>query len=91
MCRLLFLSQHHFNSKFSFFCSVYTLICMQLHGNGSRNAFRDIVKENRLIYVLHANEEGDLLNSISDEECSQVDWILVDSAKGGRYECLMYC
>ncbi|KAL7107675.1 hypothetical protein ACP275_06G069400 [Erythranthe tilingii] len=56
---------------------------VQLHGNGSRNAFLDVVKENKIIYVLHANEEGDLLNSVSDEECSQVDWVLVDSAKGG--------
>ncbi|KAG8380806.1 hypothetical protein BUALT_Bualt06G0054800 [Buddleja alternifolia] len=58
---------------------------VQLHGNGSRDAFQTVVKENRVIYVLHANEDGDLLNSISDEECSQVDWILVDSAKGGRH------
>ncbi|KAL0303839.1 UNVERIFIED_CONTAM: N-(5'-phosphoribosyl)anthranilate isomerase 1, chloroplastic [Sesamum radiatum] len=56
---------------------------VQLHGNGSRDAFQTIVKENQVIYVLHANEDGDLLNSISDEECSEVDWILVDSAKGG--------
>ncbi|KAI3458561.1 hypothetical protein Pfo_015224 [Paulownia fortunei] len=56
---------------------------VQLHGNGSRDSFQIIVKENQVIYVLHANEDGDLLNSISDEECSQVDWILVDSAKGG--------
>lgn len=49
---------------------------MQLHGNASR--------ENQVIYVLHANEDGDLLNSIFDEECSLVDWVLVDSAKGRR-------
>ena len=36
------------------------------------------------IYVLHANVDGSLLNSVSDEECSLVDWVLVDSAKGGR-------
>ncbi|GAA0151136.1 isomerase [Lithospermum erythrorhizon] len=56
---------------------------VQLHGNGSRAAFPLLVRENRIIYVLHANEEGRLLNSISDEESSLVDWILVDSAKGG--------
>ena len=38
----------------------------------------------RVIYVLHANQEGDLQNQISDEDCSLVDWILVDSATGGR-------
>lgn len=57
---------------------------MQLHGSASRAAFPILVRENRVIYVLHANQDGDLLNSISDEESSLVDWVLVDSAKGGR-------
>ncbi|KAK4489273.1 hypothetical protein RD792_005070, partial [Penstemon davidsonii] len=56
---------------------------VQLHGDGSRDAFQIIVKENQVIYVLHAKEDGVLLNSIPNEECSQIDWILVDSAKGG--------
>ncbi|KAL6534666.1 Plasminogen activator inhibitor 1 [Orobanche gracilis] len=56
---------------------------VQLHGNGSRGAFESVVKENNVIYVLHANEDGYLLNSISEDECSRVDWILVDSAQGG--------
>lgn len=57
---------------------------MQLHGDDSRAAFSTLVKGNRIIYVLNAKENGELLNQISEEECSQVDWILVDSAKGGR-------
>ncbi|XVE99769.1 hypothetical protein REPUB_Repub03eG0229600 [Reevesia pubescens] len=56
---------------------------VQLHGDGSRAAFPKLVQENRIIYVLHANQEGDLQNQISDEDCSLVDWILVDSAIGG--------
>ncbi|XP_022887156.1 N-(5'-phosphoribosyl)anthranilate isomerase 1, chloroplastic-like isoform X2 [Olea europaea var. sylvestris] len=56
---------------------------VQLHGSASRAAFPILVRENRVIYVLHANQDGDLLNSISDEESSLVDWVLVDSAKGG--------
>ncbi|KAL7229176.1 hypothetical protein ACSBR2_007801 [Camellia fascicularis] len=28
-------------------------------------------------------EDGELLNHISDQDCTLVDWILVDSAKGG--------
>ncbi|KAF8396946.1 hypothetical protein HHK36_018582 [Tetracentron sinense] len=56
---------------------------VQLHGNISRAAFPILLQENRVIYVLHANEDGDLLNRIPDEECSLADWILVDSAKGG--------
>ncbi|XP_015079160.1 N-(5'-phosphoribosyl)anthranilate isomerase 1, chloroplastic-like isoform X1 [Solanum pennellii] len=55
----------------------------QLHGNDSRDAFPVLVRERPLVYVLHADEEGGLLNSISNEESSLVDWILVDSAKGG--------
>ncbi|KAM7276847.1 hypothetical protein ACFE04_018713 [Oxalis oulophora] len=56
---------------------------LQLHGNGSRAAFPALIKENRVIYVLHANENGDLQNQISNEDCSLVDWLLVDSATGG--------
>ncbi|KAK4351323.1 hypothetical protein RND71_030636 [Anisodus tanguticus] len=58
---------------------------VQLHGNGSPDAFPVLVREKRIVYVLHANAEGGLLNSISDEESSLVDWILVDSAKVGRF------
>ncbi|GFZ15012.1 phosphoribosylanthranilate isomerase 2 [Actinidia rufa] len=56
---------------------------VQLHGDGSRAAFPVLVKGNRVIYVLHAKEDGELLNQISDRDCNLVDWILVDSAKGG--------
>ncbi|KAK1377921.1 Phosphoribosylanthranilate isomerase [Heracleum sosnowskyi] len=56
---------------------------VQLHGDASRAAFPVLVKENRVIYVLNADEDGNLLNHITEEECSLVDWILVDSAKGG--------
>lgn len=57
---------------------------MQLHGNGSRATLPVLSHKKRIIYVLHAKEDGNLLNQISDEECSLVDWILVDSATGGR-------
>lgn len=56
---------------------------VQLHGDESRSAFSVLAKEKQIIYVLHANEDSRLLNHISDEDCSLVDWILVDSAKGG--------
>lgn len=56
---------------------------IQLHGNVSRAAFPVLVKGNRVIFVLHAKEDGELMNHISDQECALVDWILVDSAKGG--------
>ncbi|KAK4835423.1 hypothetical protein QYF36_009563 [Acer negundo] len=57
---------------------------VQLHGDGSRAAFPTLLQEKRIIYVLHTEENGNLLNQISDEECSLADWVLVDSAKGGR-------
>ncbi|KAL8172430.1 hypothetical protein V2J09_024234 [Rumex salicifolius] len=61
---------------------------VQLHGDGSRAAFPILVQDQRIIYVLHADSSGSLLNHISEEECSVVDWVLVDSAKGGSGEGL---
>ncbi|XP_072998835.1 N-(5'-phosphoribosyl)anthranilate isomerase 1, chloroplastic-like [Typha latifolia] len=56
---------------------------VQLHGDGSRSSLPILLQQSRIIYVLHADEYGNLLNNISDEESSLVDWVLVDSAKGG--------
>ena len=68
--------------SFIFLTLIFSII--QLHGKGSRAALLDLKGKKRIAYVLHANENGNLLNQISDEECSLVDWILVDSATGGR-------
>uniref|UniRef100_A0A7N0TGY3 phosphoribosylanthranilate isomerase n=1 Tax=Kalanchoe fedtschenkoi TaxID=63787 RepID=A0A7N0TGY3_KALFE len=56
---------------------------VQLHGGPSRAVLPVLAQESPVIYVLHANEDGQLLNQISSEEAPLVDWILVDSAKGG--------
>ncbi|KAK8949573.1 hypothetical protein KSP39_PZI005753 [Platanthera zijinensis] len=56
---------------------------LQLHGDGSRAEIPLLLRTKRVIYVLHADENGKLLNQISNEDSSLVDWILVDSAKGG--------
>ncbi|KAM6546840.1 hypothetical protein CsatB_027576 [Cannabis sativa] len=56
---------------------------VQLHGDNSRAAFPILAQEHRIIYVLHADENGSLLNSITAQESTLVDWVLVDSAKGG--------
>ncbi|CAA7395973.1 unnamed protein product [Spirodela intermedia] len=57
---------------------------VQLHGDGSRAALPMLLSlKKRIIYVLHANDDGQLLNDVGEEESSQVDWLLVDSAKGG--------
>ena len=63
---------------------------IQLHGDNSRAAFPVLVQHHRIIYVLHANEDGELLNLIPVEECSLVDWVLVDSAKGGRLKTILF-
>lgn len=57
---------------------------LQLHGDGSRSALPIVLQENRIIYVLHADENGNILNHVPDKESSMIDWLLVDSAKGGR-------
>ncbi|KAK9700010.1 hypothetical protein RND81_08G210900 [Saponaria officinalis] len=59
---------------------------IQLQGNGSRLGFPRLVKENRIIYVLHSDKDGMLLNHISEDDCSLVDWVLIDSATGGSGE-----
>ncbi|ANM59933.1 N-(5'phosphoribosyl) anthranilate isomerase (PRAI) [Arabidopsis thaliana x Arabidopsis arenosa] len=58
---------------------------VQLHGNSSRAAFSRLVRERKVIYVLNANEDGKLLNVVPEEDGHLADWILVDSATGGRY------
>ncbi|KAH9610255.1 hypothetical protein KSS87_006245 [Heliosperma pusillum] len=59
---------------------------VQLHGHGSRTVFPLLVKDNRVIYVLHSHKDGVLLNHISEQDCCLADWILVDSATGGSGE-----
>ncbi|KAH0453507.1 hypothetical protein IEQ34_017831 [Dendrobium chrysotoxum] len=56
---------------------------LQLHGDGSRAALPQLLSTKRVIYVLHADEEGMLLNNVTTEDSSLIDWVLVDSAKGG--------
>lgn len=62
------------------------LLCnLQLHGDGSRDYLPILLQQSRIIYVLHADDGGNLLNDAPDENFL-VDWFLVDSAKGGRSE-----
>jgi len=58
--------------------------CLQLHGDSSRELLPVLWKNNRIIYVLNADEDGKLINAAPSEEYV-VDWFLVDSANGGRY------
>uniref|UniRef100_A0A0D9VEI5 phosphoribosylanthranilate isomerase n=1 Tax=Leersia perrieri TaxID=77586 RepID=A0A0D9VEI5_9ORYZ len=58
------------------------LSLVQLHGDESRALLHVISKNNRIIYVLNADDDGKLINAPPDEEY-ELDWFLVDSAKGG--------
>ncbi|XP_068644220.1 N-(5'-phosphoribosyl)anthranilate isomerase 1, chloroplastic-like [Aristolochia californica] len=54
----------------------------QLHGDGSRASLSALQGQGQVIYVLYADESGNLLNQISDEDCPLADWVLVDSKTG---------
>lgn len=55
---------------------------IQLHGDESRALVHTLSKNNRIIYVLNADDNGKLINTLPDMEY-ELDWYLVDSAKGG--------
>ncbi|TVU33387.1 hypothetical protein EJB05_25202 [Eragrostis curvula] len=55
---------------------------IQLHGDESRALVHTLSKNNCIIYVLNADDDGNLINSPPDTEY-ELDWFLVDSAKGG--------
>ncbi|GJM99186.1 hypothetical protein PR202_ga16267 [Eleusine coracana subsp. coracana] len=55
---------------------------IQLHGDSTRELLPVLWKNNRIIYVLNAADDGNLINSPPSEEFI-LDWFLVDSAKGG--------
>ncbi|KAF8730787.1 hypothetical protein HU200_016650 [Digitaria exilis] len=55
---------------------------IQLHGDSSRELLLVLWKNNRIIYVLNADDNGNLINAPPSEEFI-LDWFLVDSAKGG--------
>ncbi|KAF3333188.1 N-(5'-phosphoribosyl)anthranilate isomerase 1 [Carex littledalei] len=56
---------------------------IQLHGDESRALLPQLLRKSRIIYVLHADDGGNLINNMPSEDCLLVDWVLVDSAKGG--------
>ncbi|KAJ1278901.1 hypothetical protein BS78_04G114500 [Paspalum vaginatum] len=55
---------------------------VQLHGDESRALVHTLSKNNRIIYVLNVDDNGKLINTPPEMEC-ELDWFLVDSAKGG--------
>uniref|UniRef100_J3LBI1 phosphoribosylanthranilate isomerase n=1 Tax=Oryza brachyantha TaxID=4533 RepID=J3LBI1_ORYBR len=55
---------------------------VQLHGDKSRALLPVLSRNNRIVYVLNADDDGKLINAPPDEKY-ELDWFLVDSAKGG--------
>ncbi|XP_062223576.1 N-(5'-phosphoribosyl)anthranilate isomerase 1, chloroplastic-like isoform X2 [Phragmites australis] len=55
---------------------------IQLHGDESRALVHTLSKNNHIIYVLNADDDGKLISAPPDIEY-ELDWFLVDSAKGG--------
>ncbi|RCV04542.1 hypothetical protein SETIT_1G009100v2 [Setaria italica] len=55
---------------------------IQLHGDESRALVHNLSKNNRIVYVLNADEDGKLIKLPPVLEYA-LDWFLVDSAKGG--------
>ncbi|OEL18087.1 hypothetical protein BAE44_0020895, partial [Dichanthelium oligosanthes] len=53
-----------------------------VHGDSSRELLPVLWKNNRIIYVLNADEDGELSTLLQVKNMLS-DWFLVDSAKGG--------
>jgi hypothetical protein len=48
------------------------------------SAFPNLVQHRHIIYVLHADKDGELLTKLPNGEYSDsVDWLLIDSLQGG--------
>eukprot|EP00890_Picochlorum_soloecismus_P001641 jgi/Picsp_1/2478/NSC_00711-R1_phosphoribosylanthranilate isomerase len=56
---------------------------VQLHGDEARKSFKNLPERLRVIYVVHANSDGEIQTEIPDLVDRRPDWFLVDSLKGG--------
>lgn len=56
---------------------------VQLHGDVARSSFKNLPERLRVIYVVHANSDGEIQTQIPDLVDRRPDWFLVDSLKGG--------
>jgi phosphoribosylanthranilate isomerase len=64
------------------------MVGLQLHGDGARSSlFQGLPEFLKVIYVLHADKNGVIQTSFPRSESGPlVDWVLVDSLQGGRYD-----
>uniref|UniRef100_A0A453QXV4 Uncharacterized protein n=1 Tax=Aegilops tauschii subsp. strangulata TaxID=200361 RepID=A0A453QXV4_AEGTS len=58
-----------------------------LHGDKSRALVHVLSKNNRIVYVLNADDDGKLINAPREEYV--LDWFIVDSAKGGSLDFVL--
>lgn len=66
----------------------------QLHGEGARSALCELSSNLQVVYVLHADKDGSISTSFPPQLTKtgpdfmprQVEWILLDSLKGGSGE-----
>lgn len=68
-----------------------TLPSLQLHGDKARKALFDLPPDIKVIYVVHAQPDGEVVTPWPNELAQQlgrepraVDWVLVDSLKVWR-------
>lgn len=65
-------------------CDATNIAFVQLHGDRARSALSNLVQHRRIVYVLHADKDGELLTKPPNVEYSDlVDWLLIDSLQGG--------
>nr|ABK27046.1 unknown [Picea sitchensis] len=65
-------------------CDATNIAFVQLHGDRARSALSNLVQHRHIIYVLHADKDGELLTKPPNGEYSDlVDWLLIDSLQGG--------
>jgi len=65
-------------------CDATNIAFVQLHGDRARSALPNLVQHHHIIYVLHADKDGELLTKLPNGEYSDlVDWLLIDSLQGG--------
>lgn len=60
----------------------------QLHGDGARAALPDLPAHLQVVYVMHADKGGELHTPLPQRA---VQWVLLDSLKGGSGESFDWC
>ena len=68
------------------FCEAAKVDIAQLHGDGARAALPDLPPKIRVVFVAHADAAGAVQTPLPAPGGRPVEWLLVDSLKGGSGE-----